>query len=551
MNSFELWNEIKNENDIVVEDGFEYIFPKTEIKIKNYGIVSFLKKDGDNVTIECKDTKTLKMTDDHIMTLINGQDVKGRDLKLGDEIFENYKISCLKNYKMNAFSYDVTTSSAHFMANDLYSHNCRSFLAPVWEDKVYPRNTVFYWQYTTDDNQKYEGAYGRNINFKKALEHSTLPAFVDGHEIAVNFRGNTGWVVGMTDTEVTIKQPIVYGRFNMGVVTVNLPHAALTAVKTINDNNIDPKYKMDEFYRILDERLEICHRALLTRWESVKNIKAKNSPILWEHGALARLDENTTIGEWVKQHEPSFTSISLGFVGLYETCVALTGESNTTEKGQKISCKILQHLNDKCNEWKEADGLGYSLYGTPEEALTYKFANALSKDFGLIEHITNKDYIVNSYHVDPREDIDAFLKLKIEGQYLSLSSGGAVSYIETSDMQKNPEAIIAVIQYMHEHIMYAEVNTKLDTCYKCGYQGELKMAKTEDGDFRFTCPCCGCDDPDMQLITRRVCGYMGVINAGNVNKGRGDDIYHRTLHLDNECHIRYVKNAAPIPKECL
>lgn len=428
---------------------------------------------------------------------------------------------------------------------------CRSFLAPVWEDKVYPRDTVFYWQYTTDDNQKYEGAYGRNINFGKALEHSTLPAFVDGHEIAVNFRGNTGWVVGMTDTEVTIKQPIVYGRFNMGVVTVNLPHAALTAVKTINDNNIDPKYKMDEFYRILDERLEICHQALLTRWESVKNIKAKNSPILWEHGALARLDENTTIGEWVKQHEPSFTSISLGFVGLYETCVALTGESNTTEKGQKISCKILQHLNDKCNEWKEADGLGYSLYGTPEEALTYKFANALSKDFGLIEHITDKDYIVNSYHVDPREDIDAFLKLKIEGQYLSLSSGGAVSYIETSDMQKNPEAIVAVIQYMHEHIMYAEVNTKLDTCYKCGYQGELKMTKTEDGDFRFTCPCCGCDDPDMQLITRRVCGYMGVINAGNVNKGRGDDIYHRTLHLDNECHIRYVKNTAPIPKECL
>lgn len=551
MNSFELWNKIKNDNDIVVEDGFEYIFPKIEIKIKNYGVVSFLKKVGNNVTIECKDTKTLKMTDDHIMTLINGQDVKGRDLKLGDEIFNNYKISCLKNYKINDFSYDVTTSSAHFMANGLYSHNCRSFLAPVWEDKVYPRDTVFYWQYTTDDNQKYEGAYGRNINFGKALEHSTLPAFVDGHEIAVNFRGNTGWVVGMTDTEVTIKQPIVYGRFNMGVVTVNLPHAALTAVKTINDNNIDPKYKMDEFYRILDERLEICHQALLTRWESVKNIKAKNSPILWEHGALARLDENTTIGEWVKQHEPSFTSISLGFVGLYETCVALTGESNTTEKGQKISCKILQHLNDKCNEWKEADGLGYSLYGTPEEALTYKFANALSKDFGLIEHITDKDYIVNSYHVDPREDIDAFLKLKIEGQYLSLSSGGAVSYIETSDMQKNPEAIVAVIQYMHEHIMYAEVNTKLDTCYKCGYQGELKMTKTEDGDFRFTCPCCGCDDPDMQLITRRVCGYMGVINAGNVNKGRGDDIYHRTLHLDNECHIRYVKNAAPIPKECL
>lgn len=428
---------------------------------------------------------------------------------------------------------------------------CRSFLAPVWEDRVYPRNTKFYWQYTNSDNMKYDGTYGRNIDFSKKLEYSTLPAFVDNLEIAVNFRGNTGWVVAQDAETVTIKQPIVYGRFNMGVVTVNLPHAAMTAMKTIEENNIDPKYKMDEFYRVLDERLEICHQALLTRWESVKNIKAKNSPILWQHGALARLDEEATIGEWVKQHEPSYTSISLGFVGLYETCVALTGESNTTEKGQKISTKVLQYLNKKCDEWKELDGLGYSLYGTPEEALTYKFANALSKDFGLVEHITDKDYVVNSYHVDPREDIDAFLKLKIEGQYLSLSSGGAVSYIETADMQRNPEAIISVIQFMHDHIMYAEVNTKLDTCYNCGYQGELKMTKTEDGDFRFTCPCCGCEDPDKQLITRRVCGYMGVINAGNVNKGRGDDIYNRTLHLDNEHHIKYVKNAAPIPEQCL
>lgn len=185
-------------------------------------------------------------------------------------------------------------------------------------------------------------------------------------------------------------------------------------------------------------------------------------------------------------------------------------------------------------------GLGYSLYGTPEEALTYKFANALQKDFGLIEHITDKDYIVNSYHVDPREDIDAFLKLKIEGQYLDLSSGGAVSYIETSDMQKNPDAIVSVIQFMHDHIMYAEVNTKLDTCYNCGYQGELKMSKTENGDFRFTCPQCGCCDPDKQLITRRICGYMGVVNAGNVNKGRGDDIFHRVLHLDSENNIKKV-----------
>ena len=428
---------------------------------------------------------------------------------------------------------------------------CRSFLAPVWEERRYPRNTMFYWQYVTSNNIQYEGAPGRNIDFNRKIEYGYLPSFDANCEIAINFRGNTGWLKETTDEEVVILQPIVYGRFNMGVVTINLPHCALSAVKSVKDNNMDSKYLKDEFYRILDERLEICHKALLTRWESVKNIKAKNSPILWQHGALARLNEDDTIGDWVVKHEPAFTSISLGYVGLYETCMALTGESNTSVKGQKTSSKILQYLNKKCEEWKEEDHLGYSIYGTPEEALTYKFASALAKDFGLIEHITDKEYVVNSYHVDPREDIDAFLKLKIEGQYLALSSGGAVSYIETPDMQKNPEAIISVIQYMHDHIMYAEVNTKLDTCYNCGYQGELKMIKTENGDFRFVCPVCGCDDPDKQLVTRRICGYMGVVNAGNVNKGRGDDIFNRTLHLDSENNIRYVGNMKPIPKSCL
>ena len=428
---------------------------------------------------------------------------------------------------------------------------CRSFLAPIWEERRYSRNTKFYWQYVTSSNIQYEGAPGRNIDFNRKIEYSVLPHFDANCEIAINFRGNTGWLKETTDEEVVILQPIVYGRFNMGVVTINLPHCALSAVKSVKDNNMDSKYLKDEFYRILDERLEICHKALLTRWESVKNIKAKNSPILWQHGALARLDEEDTIGDWVMKHEPAFTSISLGYVGLYETCMALTGESNTSAKGQKTSSKILQYLNKKCEEWKEEDHLGYSIYGTPEEALTYKFASALAKDFGLIDHITDKEYVVNSYHVDPREDIDAFLKLKIEGQYLALSSGGAVSYIETPDMQRNPEAIISVIQYMHEHIMYAEVNTKLDTCYNCGYQGELEMVKTENGDFRFVCPVCGCDDPDKQLVTRRICGYMGVVNAGNVNKGRGDDIFNRTLHLDSECNIRYVGNMKPIPKSCL
>lgn len=539
MNSLELWNLLAKSNDIVKKNNKLCIFPNG-IKIKSRGKVTYLENDNGKVNVFFLRKQTLNMTNDHIMTLENGLDVKGEELKLGNKIFNDYTVSIIKNYKMKANSFDFTTSSEHFMANDLYSHNCRSFLAPIWEDREYPRSTKFYWQFTCSENPKYEGTYGRNIDFNKELQYSALPANAADVETAVNFRGNTGWVVSVDKDTVVIRQPIVYGRFNMGVVTVNLPHAAMTAVKTVKDNNMDPSYVMPEFYRVLDERLDVCHQALFTRWESIKNIKAKNSPILWQHGALARLNEDDTIGDWVKQHEPAYTSISLGFVGLYETCVALTGLSNTTEKGQKISKEVLKHLNDKCKEWKEADGLGYSLYGTPEEALTYKFASVLQKDFGLVEHITDKDYIVNSYHVDPREDIDAFSKLKIEGQYLDLSSGGAVSYIETSDMQKNPDAIVSVIQFMHDHIMYAEVNTKLDTCYSCGYQGELKMSKTENGDFRFTCPQCGCCDPDKQLITRRICGYMGVVNAGNVNKGRGDDIFHRVLHLDAENNIKNV-----------
>lgn len=181
-----------------------------------------------------------------------------------------------------------------------------------------------------------------------------------------------------------------------------------------------------------------------------------------------------------------------------------------------------------------------SLYGTPAENLTGKFASALQKDFGLIKDITDKDYVVNSYHVDPRENIDAFSKLTIEGNYLALSSGGAVSYIETSDMQKNPEAVVSVIQHMHNTIMYSELNTKLDSCNNCGYQGELKITKTKDGDFRFTCPRCGCDDPDKQLITRRICGYLGTVNGGNSNKGRLDDIYHRVVHLDSDADVKNV-----------
>ena len=229
---------------------------------------------------------------------------------------------------------------------------------------------------------------------------------------------------------------------------------------------------------------------------------------------------------------PQRASISLGFVGLYETCVALIGQSNTTDEGRKLSKEILAYMNQKCYYWKEQDKINYSIYGTPEEALTYKFALANRRDFGLIEHITDKDYVVNSYHVDPRETIDAFTKLEIEGEYLALSAGGAVSYVETGDLTKNIEVIVKIIQWMYEHIVYAEINRIVGVCYECGHEGDMQLVKTENGVFQFICPHCGNTDDSKMNVKARLCGYLGQVNAGNTNKGRMDDIYNRKIHLD-------------------
>ena len=397
---------------------------------------------------------------------------------------------------------------------------CRSLLAPVWIEEEFSIDEKFYWQYVDKSNEKFEGAYGKNFNYNKPSKFEAIPKD-DYDKIVINFRGNSGWVKSISEDKIVILKPKVYGRFNMGVVTINLPHAALTAKKEGRD-----------FYEVLDERLDICHEALLERWKSICQIKAKNSPLLWQYGALARLDENANIGEFVRsQQDVAQTSISLGYVGLFETCMALIGKSNTTDEGRKLSKEILKYLNDKCNEWKALDNLGYSIYGTPEESLTYKFATALQRDFGKIEYITDKDYIVNSYHVDPREEIDAFSKLRIEGEFLALSSGGAVSYIETADLSNNLKAIEDTIEFMADNILYAEFNRIMGTCYECGFQGIIPLTKTEDGNFEFTCPCCGNKDDTKMLVEGRICGYLGQISSGNTNKGRLDDIFHRVIHL--------------------
>lgn len=393
---------------------------------------------------------------------------------------------------------------------------CRSLLGPIWEERTYPVDTKFFW------------TEGCTYPYEKFLDDRTFESLPNGEyntgydegQYCVNFRGNTGWLIKKTDTEVTIKEPIVYGRWNNGVITINLPYVAIEA-KT---NGID-------FYENLDKWLEVCRHGMQERVKSCRKIKAKNSPILWMYGALARMEPEQTVGDLMDAH-PTRPTVSLGYVGLYETVQALIGESNTTDNGRKLCKEIMQHLNDKLQQWKKEDNIMYAIYGTPEESLTYKFALALRKNFGLIPKITDKDYVVNSYHVDPREEIDAFKKLEIEGEYLALSSGGAVSYVETADLNNNPEAIIKIIQWMNDHIIYAEVNRKIGVCKKCGYEGDIELVKTEDGNFKFICPNCGNDDDETLDVTARICGYLGKVNAGNTNKGRLDDIYNRVIHTD-------------------
>lgn len=405
------------------------------------------------------------------------------------------------------------------------SMGCRSLLAPCWEENIYPIDTKFYFVKGTGTYP-----YGKFVD-KKTFEDFENRDYKTGYEegeVAILFAGNTGWLKSKNDKEVTIIEPKVYGRWNNGVVTVNIPHVALEAVEESKKTGED---LMKTFYKIFDERLELCHKALQIRIESCRNIKAKNSAILWQYGALARLKPEQTVGELMDMH-PTRASISLGYVGLYETCRALIGESNTSEAGQKLSIEILQFMNDKCNKWKADEGYGYSIYGTPEESTTLAFALANRRDFGFIPYITDKDYVVNSYHVDPREEINWADKLAIEGKYLALSSGGAVSYVETLDLQHNKQAIIDIIKFMHNHIVYAEFNRKIGVCFKCGYEGDIELIKTEDGKFVFKCKNCGNTDDSLMDVTARLCGYLGKVNAGNTNVGRLDDIFHRFVHTD-------------------
>lgn len=305
-----------------------------------------------------------------------------------------------------------------------------------------------------------------------------------------------------------------YGRFNQGVVTINLVDVACSS-----DGD------MDEFWKILEERLELCHRALRCRHERLLGTLSDVAPILWQHGALARLKKGEKIDKLLYN---GYSTISLGYAGLCEMCVRMTGKTHTSPEGKDFALKVMQKLNDKCAEWKKAENISYSVYGTPMESTTYKFAKCLQKRFGIIKGVTDKNYITNSYHVHVTEHIDAFSKLKFESEFQKLSPGGAISYVEVPNLTNNIEAVISVMQFIYDNILYAELNTKSDFCEKCLYDGEMRIVTDDSGKLVWECPNCGNRDQNNLFVARRTCGYIG---TQFWNQGRTQEIKDRVLHL--------------------
>ncbi|MDO4477590.1 MAG: anaerobic ribonucleoside-triphosphate reductase [Lachnospiraceae bacterium] len=305
-----------------------------------------------------------------------------------------------------------------------------------------------------------------------------------------------------------------YGRFNQGVVTINLVDVACTA-----------EGDMDKFWEILEERLELCHRALRCRHERLLGTVSDVAPILWQNGALARLGKGEKIDPLLFN---GYSTISLGYAGLYEMCMRMMGKSHTDPEAKPFALAVMQKLNDKCAEWKAAENISYSVYGTPLESTTYKFAKCLQKRFGVIPGVTDKNYITNSYHVHVTEEIDAFKKLKFESEFQQLSPGGAISYVEVPNMQNNIPAVLSVMKFIYNNIMYAELNTKSDYCDVCGYDGEIEIRQNENGKLIWVCPNCGNSDQDHLSVARRTCGYIG---TQFWNQGRTQEIKDRVLHL--------------------
>ena len=346
------------------------------------------------------------------------------------------------------------------------------------------------------------------ISEKKMLE---LKVDKNGEGHCYTCMGCRSFLTPYVDPETG--KPKYYGRFNQGVVTINLVDVALSSGGNF-----------EKFWKIFDERLDLCHRALQARHKRLLGTPSDAAPILWQYGALARLKKGEKIDKLLFG---GYSTISLGYAGLYECVKYMTGKSHTDAGAKPFALSVMQHMNDKCNEWKKAENMDYSLYGTPLESTTYKFAKCLQKRFGIVPGITDKNYITNSYHVHVSEQIDAFTKLKFESDFQRLSPGGAISYVEVPNMQDNLEAVISVLQFIYDNIMYAELNTKSDYCQVCGYDGEIKIVE-DDGKLVWECPKCGNRDQNKLNVARRTCGYIG---TQFWNQGRTQEIKDRVLHL--------------------
>ena len=346
------------------------------------------------------------------------------------------------------------------------------------------------------------------ISEKKMLE---LKVDKNGEGHCYTCMGCRSFLTPYVDPETG--KPKYYGRFNQGVVTINLVDVALSS-----------KGNFEKFWKIFDERLALCHRALQARHKRLLGTPSDAAPILWQYGALARLKKGEKIDKLLFG---GYSTISLGYAGLYECVKYMTGKSHTDAGAKPFALSVMQHMNDKCNEWKKAENIDYSLYGTPLESTTYKFAKCLQKRFGIVPGITDKNYITNSYHVHVSEQIDAFTKLKFESAFQRLSPGGAISYVEVPNMQDNLEAVMSVLQFIYDNIMYAELNTKSDYCQVCGYDGEIKIVE-DDGKLVWECPKCGNRDQNKLNVARRTCGYIG---TQFWNQGRTQEIKDRVLHL--------------------
>ena len=346
------------------------------------------------------------------------------------------------------------------------------------------------------------------ISEKKMLE---LKVDKNGEGHCYTCMGCRSFLTPYVDPETG--KPKYYGRFNQGVVTINLVDVALSS-----------KGNFEKFWKIFDERLALCHRALQARHKRLLGTPSDAAPILWQYGALARLKKGEKIDKLLFG---GYSTISLGYAGLYECVKYMTGKSHTDAGAKTFALSVMQHMNDKCNAWKKAENIDYSLYGTPLESTTYKFAKCLQKRFGIVPGITDKNYITNSYHVHVSEQIDAFTKLKFESDFQRLSPGGAISYVEVPNMQDNLEAVISVLQFIYDNIMYAELNTKSDYCQVCGYDGEIKIVE-DDGKLVWECPKCGNRDQNKLNVARRTCGYIG---TQFWNQGRTQEIKDRVLHL--------------------